>query len=459
MDNFISSLTGKLSSGSKVLSDQAVPEFRAAMGRWSNIDVKVPFAIVQPADEQDIASTVQGALEAGIPFVPASGGHSLWSTIGQEGIIIDLSRYTGVEYNAETNEATAKGGTLMKEMQTTLHPHKRFAAVGNGNTVGVIPFCLGGGISIYTPLIGYGCENIIAAKLVTAKGEILKVSATENSELLWAIRGAGQFFGLVTEITIKTYPYSMLGNDNGQRMCGTYVFLPHQIDEVCSALEKVMKSNRYVSAGHVMVVQAPPEMKQQVLLVAPQVFCSSEEAAELFQPLVDIGPLQQMLVPSTFETHSDHLDWVNVKGDFKRFTQNGLSGWNRESFKKLAQLHAELVESCPDAARSGYTVEWHTPCKAPRESETSFGNEHVDYWLNILSWYTDTANHDLVASMDKKAQDVMREGAQEVDFVSYTNSSREGPLEYRYKGAGRIAKLKALKQQYDPAGVFTSQLL
>lgn len=127
MDNFISSLTGKLSSGSKVLSDQAVPEFRAAMGRWSNIDVKVPFVIVQPADEQDIVSTVQGALEAGIPFVPASGGHSLWSTIGQEGIIIDLSRYTGVVYNAETNEATAKGGTLMKEMQTTLHPHKRFA--------------------------------------------------------------------------------------------------------------------------------------------------------------------------------------------------------------------------------------------------------------------------------------------------------------------------------------------
>lgn len=78
--------------------------------------------------------------------------------------------------------------------------------VGNGNAVGVIPYYLGGGIGTYTPLIGYGSDNIVVAKLVTAKGELVTASATENSELLWALHGAGQFFGLVTELTIKTYP-------------------------------------------------------------------------------------------------------------------------------------------------------------------------------------------------------------------------------------------------------------
>lgn len=61
--------------------------------------------------------------------------------------------------------------------------------------------------------------------------------------------------------------------------------------------------------------------------------------------------------------------------------------------------------------------------------------------------------------MDKKAQDATRAGTPETAFVSYTNCSREEPLEYRYKGTEGIAKLKALKKQYNPTGVFTKQLL
>ncbi|KAK8038314.1 FAD binding domain-containing protein [Apiospora phragmitis] len=460
MEDFISSLTVRLSPASKVLHDKTTSEFKSSLARWSDIDVRVPYAVVQPAGEQDIVSTVREAVKAGIPFVPAAGGHSPWSTIGQDGIIIDLSSYKGISLHPETNEATVKGGTLMKEMEVAFHPHKRFAGTcGNGNTVGVIPYYLGGGISIYTPLIGFGSGNLIAAKLVNAKGELVDVSDTENSELLWAIRGAGQFFGLVTEITIKTYPYSLLGNEAGQRICGTYIFLPHQIDEVCAAVEKVIQNDQYASAGHFMVMQAPPELKQQVLFVAPQVFCSSDEAAKLFQPLIDVGPLQQATMPSTFDKHTGQLDWVCAKGDFKRFTQNGLPDWNRDNIKKLAQLYLELVENCPDAVRSAYNVEWHSPRKSQGGSETAFGHGSVDYWLNVLSWYTDAKNHDYVDAMDKKAQATTRAGTNEADFVSYTNTSRDDPLEYRYKGTKRIAKLKALKAKHDPTGVFTEQLL
>ncbi|KAG4219740.1 hypothetical protein PC116_g31781 [Phytophthora cactorum] len=208
-----------------------------------------------------------------------------------------------------------------------------------------------------------------------------------------------------------------------------------------------------------MIVQAPPDFKQQALLVAPQAFCSATEAAKLFQPLVEIGPLQQTLAPSTFDKHSDHLDWVCAEGDFKRFTQTGLARWSTGNFKRLAELHAELVKNCPDAARSGYTVEWHTPCRAKRELKSSFGNENVEFWLNLLSWYTDAANHEFVDAMDRKAQAAMREGTKEEAFVSYTNTSREDPIEYRYKGTDTVDRLRALKTRVDPAGIFTKQLL
>lgn len=61
--------------------------------------------------------------------------------------------------------------------------------------------------------------------------------------------------------------------------------------------------------------------------------------------------------------------------------------------------------------------------------------------------------------MDKKAQLAMRVGTEKDTFVSYTNTSREDPLEDRYKGPERIGRLKALKKEFDPRGIFTAELL
>lgn len=393
----LTSLANTLSPSSRVLVDHESPEFVASMKRWSNYGLNIPFGIIQPGSEQDIVTSIKALTKNSIPFVPASGGHSPWSTIDQNGIIVDLSRYKGVDVDTSKKLATVKGGTLMKEFQTALHPHKQFAgmsaatsrrillmcwtAVGNGNTVGVIPYYLGGGISTYTPLVGYGSENIKSAKVVTAKGDLVEVSEDQHPDLLWALRGAGQFFGLVVELTVKAYPYSLLGNDEGVRMCGTYIFPSQQVDAVCAALQPIMESEKFISAGHFMIVQAPPDFKQQALLVAPQAFCSADEAKTLFQPLADLGPIQQMVNPSTFDIHSDHLDYLCAEGDFKRFTQMGMLSWSTENFKKLIELHAELIDKCPDAAMSGFSVEWHTPCRAKRELDTAFGLETTDYWL------------------------------------------------------------------------------
>ncbi|KAI4864585.1 FAD-binding domain-containing protein [Hypoxylon rubiginosum] len=402
---FLSSLLPKLSPESRILRDAESPHFQSSMRRWSNYKLKVPFAIVQPANENDVVHTVREAISASVPF----------SSISQNGIIIDLSRYKGVTVDPANNLATVRGGTRMKEFQAALHPHKQFAAVGNGNTVGVIPYYLGGGISTYTPFVGYGSENIVAAKLINSNGELVEVSEKQDPELFWGLCGAGQFLGLVTELTIKTKPYSLLGNEDGQRICGTYIFTMQSFDAIYVALEAIMESTEYLSTGHIMI------------------------------PLVDVGPLQQMSIPSTFDKHSDHLDWVCAEGDFKRFNQAGLASWSTRNFKRLAELHSELVENCPDAARSGYTVEWHTPCRAKRELKTSFGNENVEYWLNILSWYTDSANHEF--------------GTEEEAFVSYTNTTREDPIEYRYKGIGTVDRLRSLKRRVDPTGIFTRELL
>ena len=78
---------------------------------------------------------------------------------------------------------------------------------------------------------------------------------------------------------------------------------------------------------------------------------------------------------------------------------------------------------------------------------------------NVLSWYTDPAQHEEVAKFDQAAQAQMRAETEEESFISYTNCTREDPIEYRYKGSARIAKLRELKRKWDPQGVFTKELL
>lgn len=201
-----------------------------------------------------------------------------------------------------------------------------------------------------------------------------------NPDLLWAIRGAGQYFGIATELGIKTYSLSTIGNADGSRSLGTFIFPTQRAEDVCHAMSKIMADPKHTTAGHFMIVNPPPAF-QQCLLVAPQYLGPTENAAAAFKPLADLEPMMAMSNPVTFENHSDHISMMCAKGDFKRFSQIGIQEFKTENFIKLIDIHRRLLERFPDAGRSGLTVEWHSPSKKPDAVDTAFGNHDVDLWL------------------------------------------------------------------------------
>ena len=254
--------------------------------------------------------------------------------------------------------------------------------MASANTVGVIPFFIGGGIHSYAPMIGFACENIISAKVITTDGELVEATEDQNSDLLWAVRGAGQHFGLIIELVIRTYPKSLISPD-GSRQMGTYIFGVDQAAAVCQAISKIIIDASHVSVGQVIIMTSPQAPQQQVLLVSPQFFGSSEQMAKVFKPLTDLGPIMQRQNTSTFETHSDHLAYLCDKGNFKLFSKTGLSEFSPGHFVKLIDLHRELVSSHPGCEKSSFSFEWHTPTHSEyaQDMDTSFGNKGVDYWL------------------------------------------------------------------------------
>ncbi|TGO13322.1 hypothetical protein BPAE_0750g00030 [Botrytis paeoniae] len=168
----LSELKKILTPTCKILTDPNDLSFAEYLKRWADIDLKTPGAIVRWASRYFI------------PFVTKSGGHSAWSTIGSNGIIIDLSFYKGIEVYRESGTAIIKGSILSKEVAVTLPEAGFFTALGNGNTVGAIPYFLGGGCSITSSITGFGSDQIISARVITADGELINVTDDTNPDLL-----------------------------------------------------------------------------------------------------------------------------------------------------------------------------------------------------------------------------------------------------------------------------------
>lgn len=121
-----------------ILVDPSGAKFQEYAKRWSDIDRKTPAAIVLPTSEEEIQKIVskgffgmahngiltfdqvQWAVKSSVPFVTRSGGHSEWSTIDGRGIIIDLSKYSGIEVDAKNRKVILKGSILSKPVAVAL---------------------------------------------------------------------------------------------------------------------------------------------------------------------------------------------------------------------------------------------------------------------------------------------------------------------------------------------------
>ena len=167
-----------------------------------------PAHVLRPKSVGDVQAGIRFAASAGLVLSVRGGGHD-FAGFGTNdgGVVIDLSQLADVEIiDKERHLVRIGGGATWGQVAAALAPHGLAISSGDTKSVGVGGLTLTGGIGWKVRKYGLALDNVAAAELVTASGQVVQASAEENPELFWAIRGGGGNFGIVTVFEFVAHP-------------------------------------------------------------------------------------------------------------------------------------------------------------------------------------------------------------------------------------------------------------
>jgi FAD/FMN-containing dehydrogenase len=165
-----------------------------------------PAAIVRVHDATDVSRTILVAQETGVPLAIRSGGHSGagHSTV-DDGIVLDVREMNELEIDPVTRTMWAEAGATALEVTAKAAEHGLAIGFGDTGSVGIAGITLGGGVGYLGRKHGLTIDNLLAADIVTADGQLRLADADTNPDLFWAIRGGGGNFGVVTRFQYRLH--------------------------------------------------------------------------------------------------------------------------------------------------------------------------------------------------------------------------------------------------------------
>jgi FAD/FMN-containing dehydrogenase len=197
-------------TGNVVLPEDGTP-YQNCLKIWNGAPQRHPALFAVCKKTQDVVAAVRVARDHGFPISVRAGGHD-WAgrALRDDALVIDLTEMRGIEVDTGTRMAACQGGARGLELSDATTPHGLVGMTGNCGPVGLGGLYLGGGYCPLTPKYGLAADNLLGADLVLADGRAIRVSSSENSELLWALRGGGGNFGVVTSLSVRLQPAAPL---------------------------------------------------------------------------------------------------------------------------------------------------------------------------------------------------------------------------------------------------------
>jgi FAD/FMN-containing dehydrogenase len=186
-------------------------EYEAARKLYNGAIDKHPLLIARCLDAADVIAAVNFGRDNKLPIAVRGGGHNgpgLGSV--DDGLVIDLSQMRGVRVDPKTQTVRLAAGCVTGDVDHATHAFGLAVPFGIVSTTGVAGLTLSGGHGYLSRQYGLAADNLLEADVVLADGSFVTTSEAENTDLLWALRGGGGNFGVVTSFLFRAHPVSMI---------------------------------------------------------------------------------------------------------------------------------------------------------------------------------------------------------------------------------------------------------
>ena len=444
-NNFKASLRG-------ALIDRDDSDYDEARKLYNGMIDKRPLMIARCADVADVIAAVNFGRDHGLLIAIRGGGHNgpgLGSV--DDGLVIDLSVMKGVRVDPESRRVRVSPGCTSGDVDHATHAFGLAVPFGIVSTTGVAGLTLGGGTGYLTRKYGLTSDNLLEADVVLADGSFVTASKTQNSDLLWALRGGGGNFGVVTSFLFQAHPVSMV-------YAGPIFWEAKHAREIMRAYRDFLPGAPE-ELGSFVGLKTVPSMDPfprdywggRACAVVSSYNGSAEDGAKAMAPLLNALP------PPIF-------NWMGVmpfpamQGLFDPFFPKGLQWYWKGDF----------VKALPDEA-----IDAHIQQAAKAPSELSLMHLYpIDGAVHRVgkdetAWNTRDATWSMViAGIDPSPQTAAPlkrwsraywEAVHPYNSAGgYVNFMMDDEGESRLKAAygDNYERLAALKKKYDPANLF-----
>ena len=449
-----------LSGGYAVISEAEVEDFRGSLHGesllpgddgydgarqiWNAMVDKRPALIARCSGTADVINSVNFAKENGLLISVRGGGHNFpGNSVCNDGLMIDLSRMTGVRVDPAARTVRAQGGTKWGAFD---HETQAFGLAAPGGTdvdTGIAGLTLGGGIGWLSGSYGLSCDNLVSADVVTADGRSFTASADENPDLLWGLRGGGGNFGVVTSLEYRLHPV-------GPKVLAGFLVYPFGKVKEFFALVNELTDTMPDELNLITFLTTLPDGGGKACTI---LLCYSgpiEEGERVIRPLREFGPpLSDSVRPMPY-TEAQKLAVAPpgrqnyLKSHFIKQVSDDVVDIALDNFERITSpLSSILFQYLGNASQ-----------RVPA-SETAFGHRGA-----LCEWATNAVFLDPGES-EVHVRWVREYASEMLPFSSgaYINQvgteAEEGEEAIQAAFGDNFQRLAALKQKYDPTNLFS----